>query len=109
MSCRHRKGARMCNRYKADREAGGDRCQAFGIRPPYEPDETYPVPGTSFRRARRRCPTAKWSSRTAPTGRSSADGVGVPTKVPSKRDPAVKLTKYVTNVRNLSSSFGGRC
>jgi putative SOS response-associated peptidase YedK len=30
---------------------------------------------------------------------------GVPTQVPSKRDPAVKLTKYVTNVRNLSSSF----
>ena len=30
---------------------------------------------------------------------------GVPTQVPSKRDPAAKLTKYVTNVRNLSSSF----
>jgi putative SOS response-associated peptidase YedK len=31
--------------------------------------------------------------------------VGVPTQIPSKRDPAVKLTKYVTNVRNFSSSF----
>lgn len=30
---------------------------------------------------------------------------GVPTQVPSKRDPTVKLTKYVTNVRNLSSGF----
>ncbi|MDQ0839945.1 SOS response-associated peptidase family protein [Sphingomonas faeni] len=30
---------------------------------------------------------------------------GVPTQVPRKLDPAVKLTKYVTNVRNLSSSF----
>jgi putative SOS response-associated peptidase YedK len=30
---------------------------------------------------------------------------GVPTQVPSKRDPATKLTKYVTNVRNLSSKF----
>jgi putative SOS response-associated peptidase YedK len=29
----------------------------------------------------------------------------VPTQVPSKRDPAVKLTKYVTNARNLRSSF----
>jgi putative SOS response-associated peptidase YedK len=30
---------------------------------------------------------------------------GVPTQVPSKRDPAVKLTKYVPKVRSLSSSF----
>jgi putative SOS response-associated peptidase YedK len=30
---------------------------------------------------------------------------GVPTQVPSARDSSIKLTKYVTNVRNLSSSF----
>ena len=30
---------------------------------------------------------------------------GVPTQVPSKRDPKTKLTRYVTNVRNLRSPF----
>ena len=30
---------------------------------------------------------------------------GVPTLVPSKRDPETKLTRYVTNVRNLRSPF----
>jgi putative SOS response-associated peptidase YedK len=30
---------------------------------------------------------------------------GVPTQVPSALNPSIKLTKYVTNVGNLSSSF----
>ena len=30
---------------------------------------------------------------------------GFPTKVASKRDPAIKLDKYVTNARNLASSM----
>lgn len=30
---------------------------------------------------------------------------GFPTQIPSARDPSVKLTKYVTNARNLKSPF----
>ena len=93
----------MCNRYRLTAKQA-EIAATFGIRPPYEPDETYPVPDIF------------------PTGKKTPfygqvviqDGAdrkiermewGVPTQVPSKRDPAVKLTKYVTNVRNLSSSF----
>lgn len=93
----------MCNRYRLTAKQA-EIAATFGIRPPYEPDETYPAPDIF------------------PTGNKTPfygqvivqDGDdrkielmewGVPTQVPSKRDPAVKLTKYVTNVRNLSSSF----
>ena len=81
-----------------------DLAVTFGIRPPYEKDEEYPV-GDIF-------PTGK---KTPFYGKVIVqDGVerklermewGVPTQVPSARDPSVKLTKYVTNVRNLNSSF----
>jgi putative SOS response-associated peptidase YedK len=76
----------------------------FGIRPPYERDETFPA-GDIF-------PTGKKTPfygavivKDGDDRRLERMEWGVPTQVPSKRDPAVKLTKYVTNVRNLSSSF----
>jgi putative SOS response-associated peptidase YedK len=93
----------MCNRYRLTAKQA-EIAATFGIRPPYEPDETYPVPDIF--------PTGK---KTPFYGQVVVqDGAdrkiermewGVPTRVPSKRDPAVKLTKYVTNVRNLNSSF----
>lgn len=93
----------MCNRYRLTAKQA-EVMATFGIRPPYEPDETFPA-GDIF-----------------PTGQKTPfygavivkDGDdrqlermewGVPTQVPSKRDPSVKLTKYVTNVRNLNSGF----
>ncbi|MEG8055167.1 SOS response-associated peptidase family protein [Sphingomonas aerolata] len=93
----------MCNRYRLTAKQA-EIAATFGIRPPYEPDETYPAPDIF--------PTGK---KTPFYGQVVVqDGAdrkiermewGVPTQVPSKRDPAVKLTKYVTNVRNLNSSF----
>ena len=93
----------MCNRYRLTAKQA-EIAATFGIRPPYEPDETYPVPDifpsgkkTPFYGqvviqdgADRKIERMEW---------------GVPTQVPSKRDASVKLTKYVTNVRNLNSSF----
>ena len=93
----------MCNRYRLTAKQA-EVAATFGIRPPYEPDETFPV-GDVF-----------------PTGKKTAfhgavivqDGAdrkleqmewGVPTQVPSRQNPAARLTRYVTNVRNLSSSF----
>jgi len=93
----------MCNRYRLTAKQA-EVAATFGIHVPYEVDEIFPV-GDIF-----------------PTGKKTPfygavivqDGAdrrwermewGVPTLVPSKRDPAVKLTKYVTNVRNLNSSF----
>ena len=47
--------------------------------------------------------------RRSPSGNRPLEPVamewGFPTKVASKRDPAVKLDKYVTNARNLGSSM----
>ena len=93
----------MCNRYRLTAKQA-EVAATFGIRPPYEPDETFPPAdifptgnktpfyGTVIVQdgAERRIERMEW---------------GVPTYVPSKRDPSVKLTKYVTNVRNLSSPF----
>jgi len=89
----------MCNRYRLTAKQA-EVMATFGIRPPYEPDETFPA-GDIF-----------------PTGKKTPFYGAVIVKdgddrrlermewgVPSKRDPSVKLTKYVTNVRNLSSSF----
>ncbi len=76
----------------------------FGIIAPYLEDKTFPV-GDIFPTGNK---TPFYGSVIVQDG---ADRTiermewGVPTQVPSKRDPAVKLTKYVTNVRNLSSSF----
>jgi len=93
----------MCNRYRLTAKQV-DVAATFGICPPYEADENFPAGGifptgkkTPFYGAvivqdgdDRRIERMEW---------------GVPTQVPSKRDPATKLTKYVTNVRNLTSSF----
>ena len=89
----------MCNRYRLTAKQA-EIAVTFGIRPPYEPDETYPAPDIF------------------PTGTKTPfygqvvvqDGVDRKIErmewgVPTQRDPAVKLTKYVTNVRNLSSNF----
>jgi putative SOS response-associated peptidase YedK len=67
-----------------------------------------PRPGQIF-------PTGKKTPRYGLVVRRKADGNrpllaqmmewGFPTQVPSARDPSVKLTKYVTNARNLKSPF----
>ena len=82
--------------------------RAVGFEAPYPEDETYPVPREIF-------PTGKKTARYGLVVRRSGEGNrplepiamewGFPTKVPSKRDPAVKLDKYVTNARNLASSM----
>ena len=93
----------MCNRYRLTAKQA-EIAAAFGVYSLYAPDETFPVPdifptgnktpfyGTVIVQSgsERTIERMEW---------------GVPTQVPSKRDPAIKLTKYVTNVRNLSSSF----
>ena len=93
----------MCNRYRLTAKQA-ELAATFGLRMPAEMDETFPVGGifptgnkTVFYGAvivqddaDRRLERMEW---------------GVPTQVPSKRDPSIKLTKYVTNVRNLGSSF----
>lgn len=86
-----------------DGEEGRGRSDVWHPRR-YEVDETFPA-GDIF-------PTGKKTSfygavivQTGADRRVERMEWGVPTQVPSKRDPAVKLAKYVTNVRNLSSSF----
>lgn len=76
----------------------------FGIRPPYEIDETFPT-GDIFPTLKK---TPFYGAVIVQDGddrRIERMEWGVPTQVPSKRDPTTKLTKYVTNVRNLSSNF----
>ncbi len=93
----------MCNRYRLmSNEA--ELAAAFGIRTSVGMVEPLPV-GDIF-------PTGKKTpAYGAVIVQSDADRRvermewGVPTHVPSKREPEVKLTKYVTNVRNLSSNF----
>lgn len=82
--------------------------RAVGFEPPYPEDETYPVPREIF-------PTGKKTARYGLVVRRAGEGNrplepiamewGFPTKVASKRDPAVKLDKFVTNARYLSSSM----
>lgn len=93
----------MCNRYRLTAKQA-EVAATFGIRPPYEVDETFPA-GDIF-------PTGKKTPfygavivRDGDDRRIERMEWGVPTQIPSKRDPATKLTKYVTNVRNLTSSF----
>lgn len=95
----------MCNRYRLSARQA-EIMRSCGFDPPYPEDETYPVPRQIF-------PTGKKTARYGLVVRRSGVGNrplepvamewGFPTKVPSKRDPAVKLDKYVTNARNLSS------
>lgn len=93
----------MCNRYRLTAKQA-EVAATFGIRPPYEVDETFPT-GDIF-------PTGKKTPFYGAVIVQNGDDRqiermewGVPTQVPSKRDPEAKLTKYVTNVRNLRSSF----
>ena len=93
----------MCNRYRLTAKHA-DVAATFGIRPPYEPDETFPA-GDVFPTGKK---TPFYGAVIVQVGddrRIERMEWGVPTQVPSRRDPATKLTKYVTNVRNLSSSF----
>jgi putative SOS response-associated peptidase YedK len=93
----------MCNRYRMTAKQA-ELATTFGIRPPYAEDETFPV-GDIFPTGTK---TPFYGSVIVQDGadrRLERMEWGVPTQVPSKRDPSVKLTKYVTNVRNLSSSF----
>lgn len=97
----------MCNRYRLSAKQVAVM-RACGFEPPYPEDETYPVPREIF-------PTGKKTARHGLVVRRSSQGNrplepvamewGFPTQVPSKRDPAVKLDKYVTNARNLASSM----
>ncbi|RSV27549.1 DUF159 family protein [Sphingomonas sp. ABOLH] len=82
--------------------------RSVGFEPPYPEDETHPVPREIF-------PTGKKTARYGLVVRRAGERNrplepiamewGFPTKVASKRDPAVKLDKFVTNARNLSSSM----
>jgi putative SOS response-associated peptidase YedK len=95
----------MCNRYRLSAKQAAVM-RACGFEPPYPEDESYPVPREIF-------PTGKKTARHGLVVRRSLQGNrplepvamewGFPTQVPSKRDPAVKLDKYVTNARNLAS------
>ncbi len=97
----------MCNRFRLTANQASIM-RAAGLEPPYPDDEWYPPPREIF-------PTGGKTPRFGLTIRRSAEGNrgllftamewGFPTQIPSKRDPKVKLTKYVTNARNLDSSF----
>lgn len=93
----------MCNRYRLT-ATQADVAATFGTRPPYEADEIFPA-GDIFPIGNK---TPFYGAVIVQDGddrRIERMEWGVPTQIPSKRDPAIKLTKYVTNVRNLSSSF----
>ena len=93
----------MCNRYRLTAKQA-EVAATFGIRPPYEVDETFPL-GDIFPTGNK---TPFYGAVIVQEGderRIERMEWGVPTQIPSKRDPATKLTKYGTNVRNLSSSF----
>ncbi|WP_338469125.1 SOS response-associated peptidase family protein (plasmid) [Sphingomonas sp. gentR] len=93
----------MCNRYRLTAKQA-EVAATFGIRTPYEIDGTFPT-GDIFPTGKK---TPFYGAVVVQEGddrRMERMEWGVPTQVPSKRDPATKLTKYVTNVRNLSSSF----
>ena len=80
--------------------------RACGFDPPFAPDEILPPPKEIF-------PTGKKTARQGPIVRRRSSGNrplemamlewGFPTKVPSKRNPEVRLDKYVTNARNMAS------
>ena len=96
----------MCNRYRISAKVAAVM-RACGFDPPYAEDETLPT--------REIWPTGKKTARHGPIIRRSTSGNrplemvllewGFPTKVASKRNPEVKLDKYVTNARNLSSNM----
>jgi putative SOS response-associated peptidase YedK len=96
----------MCNRYRISAKQAAVM-RACGFEPPYAPDEVFPP-------AREIFPTGKKTARHGPIVRRSTAGNrplemallewGFPTKVPSKRNPEIKLDKYVTNARTLKSS-----
>ena len=97
----------MCNRYRISAKQAAVM-RACGVEPPFAPDEVFPP-------AREIFPTGKKTARHGPVVRRSPGGNrplemvlmewGFPTRIPSKRDPEVKLDKYVTNARNLSSNM----
>ena len=82
--------------------------RACGFDPPFAPDEILPPPKEIF-------PTGKKTARHGPVVRRQSTGNrplewallewGFPTQVLSKRNPEVKLDKYVTNARNLGSNM----
>jgi len=93
----------MCNRYRLTAKQA-EVAVTFGIRAPDEADETFPA-GDIFPTGKK---TPFYGAVIVQDGddrRIERMEWGVPTQIPSKRDPATKLTKYVTNVRNLSSTF----
>ena len=93
----------MCNRYRLTAKQA-EVAATFGIRPPYEPDETFPA-GDIFPTGKKTPYYGAVIVQDADDRRIERMEWGVPTQVPSKRDPEAKLTKYVTNVRNLRSPF----
>jgi putative SOS response-associated peptidase YedK len=93
----------MCNRYRLTAKQA-EIAAAFGAYSPYAPDETFPVPDI-FPTGNKTPFYGKVIVQSGSERTIERMEWGVPTQVPSKRDPAIKLTKYVTNVRNLSSSF----
>jgi len=93
----------VCNRYRMTAKEA-DLAVTFGIRPPYESDEVYPA--TDIFPTGKKTPFhGKVILREGSDRKVELMEWGVPIQVPSASDPSVKLTKYVTNVRNLNSSF----
>lgn len=94
----------MCNRYRISAKVAAVM-RACGFEPPLSENETL-TPREIF-------PTGKKTARHGPVIRRSNAGNkplemamlewGFPTKVLSKRNPEVKLDKYVSNARNLES------
>lgn len=93
----------MCNRYQLTAKQA-EVTAAFGVRLPYEPNETFPA-GDIFTTSKK---TPFYGAVVVQDGddrRIERIEWGVPTQVPSKCGPNTKLTKYVTNGRNLTSNF----
>ncbi|TVV76917.1 SOS response-associated peptidase [Sphingomonas solaris] len=93
----------MCNRYRLTAQQA-EIAATFGVALPFMPDVTFPV-GDIFPTGKKTPAYGLVIIEEDSVRRVEPMEWGVPTQVPGKRDPDVRLTKYVTNVRNLSSPF----
>lgn len=93
----------MCNQYRMTAKEV-DLAVTFGIRPTYGKDEEYPV-GDIFPTGKKTPFYGKVIVQDGEERKLERMEWGVPTQEPSACDHSVELTKYVTHVRNLNSSF----
>jgi putative SOS response-associated peptidase YedK len=80
---RRRQEARMCNRYRLTAKQA-ELMATFGIRPPYEPDETFPA-GEIFPTGKKTPFYGAVIMKDGDDRRLECTEWGVPTQVPSKR------------------------